>query len=111
MPSPRGPQLPKPTRGERRMQTRAYEGAFEAVVSVIAAIGLGYWADTYFDSEPIGLFLGAVIGFAAMVLRLVRLGRQVESGLQDEPEDELQKSQAAQKSQSPERAQEDGLED
>ncbi len=99
MPSPHGPQLPKPSSGERRMQTRAYEGAFEAVIAVVAAIGLGYWADTYFDSSPIGLFLGAVIGFAAMVLRLVRLGPQVEVDSQE--------------AQSPERGseQENGLED
>ena len=76
MPSPRG-RLPKPSKGERRMQTRAYEGAFEAVVAMIASIGFGYWADTYFDSSPVGLFIGVVIGFAAMVLRLLRLGREV----------------------------------
>lgn len=75
MSSPRG--LPsKPSKGERRKQAGAYEGAVEAVIAVIAAIGLGYWADTHFDSSPVGLFAGVVIGFTAMVLRLVRLGRQ-----------------------------------
>ncbi len=76
MSSPRG-LSPRPSKGERRMQTRAYEGAVEAVIAVIAAIGFGYWADTYFDSSPVGLFVGVVIGFSAMVLRLVRLGRQL----------------------------------
>jgi F0F1-type ATP synthase assembly protein I len=70
--------LPKPpSSGDRRSQVRAYEGAFEAVIAVIAATGFGYWADSYFDSSPIGLIVGAVIGFAAMVLRLVRLGRDL----------------------------------
>jgi F0F1-type ATP synthase assembly protein I len=86
--SPRGPRLPKrpsPSSGERRLQTRAYEGAFEAVIAIIAAVGLGYWADTYLDSSPIGLIVGAVIGFAAMVLRLLRLGKEL--GI-SEPSDE-----------------------
>ena len=67
------------------MQTRAYEGAFEAVAAIIAAVCLGYWADTYFGSSPFGLIVGAVIGFSAMVLRLLRLGRQL--GI-SEPSDE-----------------------
>jgi F0F1-type ATP synthase assembly protein I len=36
-------------------------------------MGLGYFADSQFESEPIGLIIGAVIGFLAMLLRIVRM--------------------------------------
>jgi len=49
----------------------------EAVVAPIIAVGIGYWADTRLDSSPWGLGIGAVVGFGAMVLRLVRLGREM----------------------------------
>jgi F0F1-type ATP synthase assembly protein I len=73
----RGIRPPKPPSGERRRQAKAYEGAFEAVIAVVMATGIGYWADQRLDSSPIGLFVGVVLGFLAMVLRLVRLGRQL----------------------------------
>jgi F0F1-type ATP synthase assembly protein I len=69
----------RPDTGLRRSMGRAYEAAFEAVFAVLIAIGLGYWADQEFGSSPIGIGLGAVLGFAAMVLRLVRLGHAMES--------------------------------
>lgn len=37
------------------------------------AIGIGYWCDGRFNSAPIGLFAGTAIGFAAMLLRIVRM--------------------------------------
>jgi hypothetical protein len=37
------------------------------------AIGFGYWCDSYLDSAPVGLLVGAVIGFCAMLLRIVRM--------------------------------------
>ncbi len=55
----------------------AYEGAFEAVGAIVIAIGIGYWVDTRYETTPTGVLSGAVIGFAAFVLRLVRLGRQL----------------------------------
>ena len=42
-------------------------------MSVPIAMGLGYFADWQFESEPIGLIIGAVIGFFAMLLRIVRM--------------------------------------
>jgi F0F1-type ATP synthase assembly protein I len=73
----RGIRPPKPPSGERRRQAKAYEGAFEAVIAVVIATGIGYWADQHLDSSPIGLFVGVVLGFLAMVLRLLRLGSQL----------------------------------
>jgi len=55
----------------------AYEGAFEAVGSILIATGIGYWVDTRWETTPWGVVIGAAIGFAAFVLRLVRMGRQL----------------------------------
>ena len=63
-----------------RRQALAYQGAFEAVVAILIAAGIGLWADTRFDTSPLYLFIGTAIGFAAFVLRLVRLGRQLQEG-------------------------------
>ncbi len=55
----------------------AYQGAFEAVGSVLIACAFGYWVDSRWETAPWGLLIGAVLGFAAMVLRLVRLGKEI----------------------------------
>lgn len=70
---------PKPPEGERRRQAKAYEGAFEAVAAVLITALAGYWADGYFDTSPWCLLGGVVLGFAAMVLRLFRLGAEMNS--------------------------------
>jgi F0F1-type ATP synthase assembly protein I len=62
---------------EARRQAAAYQGAFEAVLAILIAAGLGYWADEVTGSSPRYLLIGVVIGFASFVLRLVRLGRHV----------------------------------
>lgn len=55
----------------------AYQGAFEAVGSVLIGCAFGYGVDSYWDTAPFGLLTGVVVGFAAMVLRLVRLGKEL----------------------------------
>lgn len=55
----------------------AYQGAFEAVMAVLVGAGFGYWVDWRWDTTPYGVLSGVVIGFAAMVLRLLRLGREL----------------------------------
>ena len=70
---------PRPPEGERRRQAKAYEGAFEAVGAVIISALVGYWADGYFGSSPWLMLVGVVLGFAAMVIRLLRLGREMEA--------------------------------
>lgn len=57
----------------------AYQGAVEAVFAILIAAGLGYWADWHFGSTPLYLVIGVVLGFAAFVLRLVRLGEQMRA--------------------------------
>lgn len=64
----------------RRTATRqglAYQGAFEAVVAIPIAAGVGYWIDGRFGVSPWGLLTGTALGFSAFVLRLVTLGRQL----------------------------------
>jgi F0F1-type ATP synthase assembly protein I len=55
----------------------AYEGAFEAVGSILIATLLGYWFDEHYGTTPSGVLVGAGIGFGAFVLRLFRLGKQL----------------------------------
>jgi len=55
----------------------AYEGAFEAVGAILIATLLGYWFDEHYETTPIGVLVGAAIGFGAFVLRLFRMGRQL----------------------------------
>lgn len=61
-----------------RRQGIAYQGAVEAFVSILLAMGVGYWADQRFESSPLYLLIGLGVGFGAFVLRLVRLGRQLQ---------------------------------
>ena len=70
--------------GSRRLKraaasagSSAYQGVFEAVGSILIACGLGYWIDRSFETAPVGVLVGAVIGFAAFVVRLVRLGKEL----------------------------------
>jgi F0F1-type ATP synthase assembly protein I len=78
---PTGPPSEDPAskQQEARRKGLAYQGAFEAVLAIPIMIGFGYWLDGRFHTSPILLLLGAVIGFAAFVLRLVRLGRQLQT--------------------------------
>jgi F0F1-type ATP synthase assembly protein I len=59
---------------------KAYQGALEAVFSIVIATLLGYWADQRFGTSPRYLVVGAVVGFGSFVLRLVRMGSLIESG-------------------------------
>jgi F0F1-type ATP synthase assembly protein I len=67
---------------ERRLRARrqglAYQGAFEAVVAILIAMGAGYWVDTRYETSPYGLLIGTAVGFASFVLRLLRLGRRIQ---------------------------------
>jgi F0F1-type ATP synthase assembly protein I len=56
-----------------------YQGSVEAVVALLLAMGLGHWADGKFETAPILLLVGVVIGFGAFVLRLMRMRPLVEA--------------------------------
>ncbi|MAG32538.1 MAG: hypothetical protein CL908_16770 [Deltaproteobacteria bacterium] len=64
-------------RAAARSASDAYQGAFEAVGAVLVGCGFGYWVDYQWETTPVGVFVGAAIGFAAMVLRLFRLGQEL----------------------------------
>ena len=75
----RGPQLSERdsegsgSGGLGRNQAKAYQVAFEAVLSIPVGMGLGYWADRVWGTSPIGLGIGLALGFAAFVRRLVSM--------------------------------------
>lgn len=78
------PEYPGRRRIEKRVERLsgrsgggAYEGAFEAVGAILIATLFGYWFDQHFETTPAGLLVGAGIGFAAFVVRLLRLGKQL----------------------------------
>jgi F0F1-type ATP synthase assembly protein I len=76
--------VPDPHAAKRGMAS-AYQGAIEAVAAMVLCALAGWWIDGRLGSEPIGLFAGMGIGFAAFLLRLLRiqaptLGRAVRPG-------------------------------
>ena len=77
------------TRAAAASGSSAYQAVFEAVGSILLACGIGYWVDRRFDTAPVGVLVGAVIGFGAFVLRLLRLGKEIH------PVDENQQSDAS----------------
>jgi F0F1-type ATP synthase assembly protein I len=63
---------------EVRRGIAAYQGALEAVLAIVIAIGVGYWADKHFGTEPRWLIVGTCIGFGSFVLRLWRMRKLFE---------------------------------
>lgn len=78
MTGPTGDDADERRRAARR-QGIAYQGAFEAFVAILIGMGIGYWIDQRFGTSPLYLLIGTCVGFASFVLRLVRLGRQIQS--------------------------------
>ena len=66
-----------------RRGARAYQLAAEAAFSIPIAIGLGYWADSAWETGPIFLLVGVVLGFGAFVTRLLRVRELVEQEAKD----------------------------
>jgi len=50
----------------------------ELVVATCIGGGLGYWADTHFDSQPWLLLLGVLMGNVAGIRNILRLSRQMD---------------------------------
>jgi F0F1-type ATP synthase assembly protein I len=70
--------------GKNRRQGAVYQGAFEAVIALLIAVGFGYWLDGYFNTTPWLLLIGTAIGFASFTVRLIRLGRLMKDENPDE---------------------------
>lgn len=64
--------LPDPHAAKRSMAS-AYQGAVEAVVAMVICALAGWWIDGRFGTGPWGLFVGMALGFAALLLRLLRI--------------------------------------
>ena len=45
----------------------------ELVVSLAVGLALGYLADTFFNTKPLFIFIGAVLGVSAGLLNVYRL--------------------------------------
>jgi F0F1-type ATP synthase assembly protein I len=62
----------------RRRGIAAYQGALEAVLAIVIAMGVGYWADQHFGTEPRWMIVGTIVGFGSFVLRLWRMRKLVD---------------------------------
>jgi F0F1-type ATP synthase assembly protein I len=62
----------------RRRGIAAYQGALEAVLAIVLAIGVGFWADEHFGTGPRWMIVGTCIGFGSFVLRLLRMRKLFE---------------------------------
>ena len=85
----------EPGRGLRRPSLQkmggAYQAALEAVFAIPVAVAFGYFVDKHFGTSPMFLLVGVVMGFAAFVLRLVRLGRSIPPTQGDGSEDRVER--------------------
>ena len=45
----------------------------ELVAALVVGGGLGYWADSSFNSSPIGLLIGVFLGMSAGLLNVYRM--------------------------------------
>ncbi|MDG2332811.1 MAG: AtpZ/AtpI family protein [Myxococcota bacterium] len=58
---------------DKRRMGAGYQGAVEAALAIPIGSGLGHLADQQWGTEPVGLYIGLVVGFGAFVLRLFRM--------------------------------------
>jgi ATP synthase protein I len=62
---------------EKKLGAKAYQGAFEAIFSVLIGAGFGWLADDRLGTAPGGMLVGLALGFGAFILRIVRLHREL----------------------------------
>lgn len=72
----------------------------ESVFAIVVGTGIGYWVDTKYGTEPRWLIVGAIVGFAAFVLRLARMAKLVGESEQASAGDEASSGESKQKSKS-----------
>jgi hypothetical protein len=88
---PLGRMIPDPHAAKRSMAA-AYQGAIEAVLAMAVSALAGWWIDGRLGTGPWGLFVGMAVGFAALLLRLLRirspaLGRAFPERWEQPPDD------------------------
>ena len=67
---------------------RAYQAAFEATIAVVVAGAAGGYADQRFDTAPMLLIAGVLLGFGTFVMRLVRLMNELAARSEESEGDE-----------------------
>ncbi|MDJ0789956.1 MAG: AtpZ/AtpI family protein [Myxococcota bacterium] len=60
----------------------------EAVFAIPIAMGIGWWADSKLDTSPWLLLTGLGFGFAAFVIRIVKMRQLVEAASEEHRDDE-----------------------
>jgi len=76
-----GPSTPSGTGKKSGIRMgRAYQAAFEATIAVVVAGAAGGFADQRFDTAPMLLIVGVLLGFGTFVMRLVRLMNELAAG-------------------------------
>jgi F0F1-type ATP synthase assembly protein I len=65
------------TKPSTKQGSAAYQGTMEAVFAILVAVGIGFFVDRTFETFPAFILVGVVVGFAAFVVRLFRLGREL----------------------------------
>jgi F0F1-type ATP synthase assembly protein I len=80
-------------------QAKAYNSVFEAVGAIIIAALMGWFADDYFGTKPRYLIIGVIIGFAAFVLRLMRMAKAYQEALEAGDHEQQQQQQQEQEQQ------------
>ncbi len=78
----------QPDESASERDTKAYSSAMEAVFALPIAMGIGWWADTRFDTSPWLLFVGLAFGFATFVMRLMKMRQLVEEASEEHQDDE-----------------------
>lgn len=72
--------IPSPGSSSRRAAFIRTANEISSVgYSMAVPPGLGYLADRYFGSTPIGLIIGAVLGFLSGTLQLFKLAKKFTS--------------------------------
>lgn len=57
---------------------RGYQVGLEAIFALVIAVGVGFWVDTRYETQPVFMMAGTAVGFAACVMRLLRYQRELD---------------------------------
>ncbi len=85
---------PRPA-APRSAYGRAFEGAFEAGISVAIAVVLGYYADRWLGTEPLLLLFFLVVGLVAGFRRLLRIQVPADTASSDSAASDSAASESA----------------
>ena len=72
---------------------KAFEGSFEAGISVAVGVVLGYYADRWLGTEPYLLFFFLIVGAIAGFQRLLRIATPPATGSPGDPRQDSDESE------------------